>query len=116
MSNIKDVYIEARAPWTWASARNEFDPQGISVEDSAFLASLFLNPVIGLQLSQTDDGYDDNAGGGRTSMYSITIEGQEALAFPAIERLVNILEGAGGTVTSAEAYDIEDGHDRVVYR
>jgi hypothetical protein len=100
MSNVKAIEVTARVPYNWASELSE--------EDGAFFAGLFLNPVSGLRLDQRDAGYVDNDHGGRTSMYDLHISGTEALAYPAIERLLAALNGAG-EVTDANAIDLEAG-------
>lgn len=99
MANVKEVEIRATLPWDWASRLPD--------SESALFAGLFLNPVIGLQISQVDKGYVDNATGGRTSTFEVTITGQEALAFPMLDRLVAALATVG-PVTEAWVRDVED--------
>lgn len=65
------------------------------------MAGLLLNPVIGLTIEQRENGYDDNEHGGRTLVVAVEIGGREALAWPALERLVRAL-GSQGTVSCAE--------------
>jgi len=104
MSNVKAIRIEGRVPFSWAGYGADDEP--LNDEALAFMARLFLTPSMGLKLTFSDDGYEPNERGGRTSMYRFTIVGQEALAWPAIDRLVAIIEQVG-TVDSQEVMDLE---------
>jgi hypothetical protein len=99
MSNVKQVHMTGRVPFDWAS--------GLRPDDAAFMASYFLNPVIGLRLSFTEDGYEPNENGGRTAMYRFSVIGTEAIPWKALDRLADVFASVG-TVEPYEALDLED--------
>lgn len=100
MANTKYIHIEARAPWNWI--------EHLSEGDAAFFASVFLNSAMGLRLNQLDDGYEPvPETGGHCFMVAIEISGAEAMAYPALHRMIDALQ-AVGEVTVAEARDMDD--------
>jgi hypothetical protein len=52
MSNVKEFHVVADLPWDWASE--------LSAEDCARIAALTLNPVVGVDITQTELGYKLN--------------------------------------------------------
>lgn len=112
MANVKRVEIEAEVPFHWTQALGS--EELISNDDLAFMAMLFLSPSIGLELSYEDLGDRPNDGGGRTSMYLLRISGEEAISWPALDRLADVVHratGQLGELRRAFADDIEGGTD-----
>ncbi len=101
MSNAKQIQIVAELPWAWAETLSE--------EDAARFAGLFLNPVVGVELTQESIGYKPNENGGQTAMYRVTISGREALSCKYLDALVDAIGGVPeGKLIQAQAQDIED--------
>jgi hypothetical protein len=111
MANIKAVYIEAEVPFTWMLGDGDCmgDTEGgMKDEDAAWLARTFLSPVYGLRLENHEQlRYEDNSWGGRTAWYRITITGEEAISWPALDRLRELI-AERGKVTVWDAEDIQD--------
>lgn len=102
MANIKEVHIQATVPF------NLFDSDVMPAEDAAFVARLLLAPSMGLQYRWEFRALVQNENGGQTSMYTLAIEGREALRFESIKRLVGVFRKVGGILHEARARDIED--------
>lgn len=100
MANVKDVHMRFRAPFDWTSEADD--------QDLAWLGAAFLNPSVGLRLSWRFDGYEDNDHGGRTAHYVGLIEGQEAVAYPWLDRLEDVIARIG-EIVRYEVYDVEAG-------
>jgi len=103
VANIVQVDITAHVPWDWAGRLPD--------SEAACFASLLLNPVIGVQVSYRDLGYVPNDNGERTSMYELRLEGEEALSWVFMSRLVYAL-GLVGTVEQAKARDVQWEHEQ----
>lgn len=98
MSNIVEVHIQARVPWTWVG--------DLPTIEAAQIGITFLNSALGLTMTQEEDGYEPNEHGGQTSMVSVLIEGQEAVSWKFLSRLVWCLN-LQGEVFLAEAKDVQ---------
>lgn len=106
MSNVKDVHISGSVPFTWLDGQDYGGE--LSDEEVAWFGRLFLNPTIGLRIDFSFQGYSEpNEHGGKTAIYGFTVSGQEAIAYPAIDRLVELVEKAGGEVEANIVHDLE---------
>lgn len=101
MSNCKQIDVRVRLPFDWT--------QHVPDADAGFLLRVLVSPFGGIRIEQQDGDYEDNDTGGRTAMVDAIIAGTEAIAYPALERLVRVLHDLpGATVHYATARDIED--------
>jgi hypothetical protein len=108
VANVKDINIEAEVPWNWA---DELDANQLPL-----FARSGLNPAWGLRVHFRELGYVDNDHGGKTSMYSMTIEGMEAVRSSYVEAMIEAIESIeGAKVLRATEYDIEN-HDGWTHR
>lgn len=99
MSNVKDVFIQARVPWNW----NEL----LTDAELRLLSPLAFNPVYGLRVSHRDLNEEvPNDHGGRTAMYELHIHGIEAISWPALDLIEETFKRIG-TVQVSEAVDLE---------
>jgi hypothetical protein len=105
MSNIKQVRIIADVPFNYLDRY----PRTLPDEDIALIASAILAPSIGLTYSYQDLGFTPNDHGGQTSMYRLTIEGEEALSMAFLKDLAMALLHSGplAKLHVAEARDLE---------
>ncbi|SRR5260221_12744268 len=111
MSNIKDIRIIADVPFNAFQYRVwHLEGEGLPPEEIAAVASALLSPSVGLHYTYQDIGAVPNERGGQTSMYQLTIAGQEALAWPYLKRLAMALKNSGklAKLHVAEARDIEN--------
>ncbi len=99
MSNIKSFDIAAEVPFNYL--------ENFTDEDSKLWGSLFMAPAIGLELHYGASRFEDSANGGKTAIYSLTITGSDAIAWPMVDRIKHILE-VHGSVQTFEVVDIED--------
>lgn len=103
MSNVKDIQITGHVPFNWLA----YDSP-LTDNDAGFIASWFLSPAVGLEIRFTPSGYRPNSNGGQTAMYGFDVTGQEAIAYPAIDRFCRLVEAAGGDITRKQVIDLED--------
>jgi len=106
MSNVKQISIRAIVPFDYLDSDRFGDP-GMSDEDAAFLARLFLAPAMGLKCEARYAQGKTLANGGYLTQYELVITGREALRFETIEHLIEILDQVGN-VETAWALDVED--------
>src|SRR6476620_1682909 len=100
MANVKSVEIEALVPFDWL----------VELPDEDRLKFIsFLSPTEGLELSYDWVGLIPNPDGsnGRTTIYSLTISGREAIYAGIVKDWVEILDRVGD-VRVATIEDIED--------
>lgn len=105
MSNVKQVHIAGSVPFNWLDP--EFIKGKLDDEDAAWLGRLFLTPTIGLRIEYEFAHYQDNDDGGKTAIYLFDVVGQEAIAYPALEKLTELIEKAGGDVEVNDVVDLE---------
>jgi hypothetical protein len=99
MANVKNISIKCVVPFDWIGR--------LSDEDAAFLARVLIAPTAGIvNVRGVPSGANKN--GGRTAMYEVRIFGQEALAWSAIDRIIELLESFGEDVPEVQCYDMED--------
>jgi hypothetical protein len=107
MSNVKDMRIVAEVPFSFL---DNWDGEGLPDSEIALLARVLLVPSSGLTYEWQAAGYVPNDHGGRTAMYRITIEGQEALRWETMRAMAMALKHDPlAKLYVAEAADIEDG-------
>jgi len=111
MANIVELRIIADVPFHFLDRKREGDDTGLSDEDGAFLARMLLSPSMGLEYSYSHLPDIPNDHGGRTAMYRLDIEGQEALRWATMRAFAMALKGCSplAKLHVAEACDIEDG-------
>lgn len=108
MSNVKSVHIVARVPFNWLMLDPEGEDGPQRQADLSFLASWLLTPSSNLGVSYTHDGTEPNDHGGITTMYVANFSGAEAIAWPGIDLLKEIVERRGGTILADNTYDMEE--------
>lgn len=104
MANVKEIVIFGKIPFNC----NEH------AEMNAILGDLNA-PTIGLRINYGKQSLGPpNDHGGRTTFYEYSIEGQEAVSHPYIERMLQAIVDCGGTVEGASVVDIENSEKNKV--
>jgi hypothetical protein len=106
MSNIKEIRIVADVPFNWLS---QLDGEGLPDSEIAAIGSLLLTPSCGLTYDYQGRGSIPNSKRGRTTMYRLTIEGEEALPVPFLTRICRAIAASGefAKLHIAEYRDLE---------
>lgn len=101
MANVKRVYIAGHLPFDFATR--------LDADDAAFILRVLHTPSTGLRIrwSENELYYEPNEHGGKTAIYSFVVQGTEAIAFAAVERLRD-LYAAHGEVFDFKVDDIEN--------
>jgi hypothetical protein len=107
MSNIKAVRIIADVPFNYLDEGSLGG--GLPDSEIAAIGSLLLSPSIGLTYSYSTLPGKPNARRGVTSMYRLTIEGEEAISVPYLRRVCTSLAKCGefAQLHVAEYRDLE---------
>jgi hypothetical protein len=110
VSNIKMFRICAAVPFDYLA---EIEGEGLSTADAAGLAALILSPSTQCEFRYHDSYMVPNDRGGMTTMYNLTIEGEEALNCAYLARIARALGTCGefAQLHIAEYRDMEDPSD-----
>lgn len=96
MSNVKDIIIRGEVPFNVANN-----------DDAAKWLGILNGPSIGIRITYGNRRFVLN-GVGKTAMYRFSIEGQEAVRYEWIKKIIADFITAGGTVDYAMVRDIEN--------
>jgi hypothetical protein len=101
MANAHRIYIAGQLPFDFATR--------LDADDAAFILRVLHTPTTGLRISWSENElyYMPNEHGGKTAIYSFVVQGTEAIAFAAIERLRDLYE-AHGEVFDFKVTDIDN--------
>jgi hypothetical protein len=76
------------------------------LKDASFMLRTFSSPGAGPHI-RFDTGYAP----GEAANYGFALVGTEAVTYTTLRRFIEVVEKAGGTVTSAQVRDIDVGGD-----
>ena len=97
MANSKSIKITGDVPF------NIYE-----YEDAQPMWAFFSSPVGGLSISYNGlSRHEPNEYGGKTSFYSFTMKGTEAVSYGWLDKFVEIVKKYGGKITSKKVVDLD---------